>query len=120
MHCRSTGLGSSFFAIRPPNLFRYEFSGPILHVSGSQGYDFGQNSHRKLSSLTSFPVQTASSISMPGLWLLCTGEVVDLFLDAVEIRPCTDGAVAQFNLPICPEPIKILEASQFFLDRRRC
>jgi hypothetical protein len=52
---------------------------------------------------------------MLGLWLLCTGEVVDLFLDAVEIRPCTDGAVAQFNLPICPEPIKILEASQFFL-----
>jgi len=40
---------------------------------------------------------------MLGLWLLCTGEVVDLFLDAVEIRPCTDGAVAQFNLPICPE-----------------
>jgi hypothetical protein len=52
---------------------------------------------------------------MPSLWLPCTGEVVDLFPDTVKIRPCTDGAVAEFNLPICLEPIKILEAGQFFL-----
>lgn len=57
-------------------------------------------------------MQTAFSISVTGLWLPCTGEVVDRFLDAVEIRPRTDGAVARLNLPTYPVPIKILEGGR--------